>query len=293
MNWTETISQIINGTKDLDAGLRDIIIASLKRTQRNYNSQPMNYWAPTFLEHDEDNTHYQDGRYPANHCEIKKFKQDDKVIEVRYDHNNYGFRSEKMLPKTDNDLIVVTTGDSITYGQGLDVEYRYSDIFCKKLQQNTKKVVKNYNIAMPGHSNDYISRSIYQGIHTFQPDIIIFLFTFRNRLEWVNEKNELQQILPGFDDPTIFKLINEDWSMYNFFKNFVLIDTLCRLYNLKFCFGSLDPLIAEGMHLHTNYIGNIELDNLAHDNEHPGIEKHKEIANKTYNKYIELYDKET
>ena len=57
MNWTETISQIINGTKDLDAGLRDIIIASIKRTQRNYNSQPMNYWAPTFLKHDEANTH--------------------------------------------------------------------------------------------------------------------------------------------------------------------------------------------------------------------------------------------
>lgn len=287
MKWDNIISSVIQGTKDLDANIRDMIVATLHKSRKDEYNEMFNPWIPEFTIHEYG---IKESSFPANFCEIKKFNYNNEIVEVRYDHNNYGFRCEDMSEKKDNEFVVLTTGDSTTYGCGLPIECRYSDIICNELQLNEDKIIKNYNIALPGHSNDYIVRSLYKGINTFKPDLVLFLYTYRNRFEHY-ENNDVKQITTDVVNKEFFALTTEDHMMYSSFKNFAFIDLLFNVVDIPYYYGSLDPKIQTAISIHPNFIGKFNLDQEAFDNEHPGSNKHKEIANLFLNKYYN--DKET
>lgn len=289
MDWKEKFQQIWNSTKDVDPNIEDLVRSMIKKSVDLLDKETINPWTPTFLKPQNDSDEIGiEGRPPPNSAQIRKFGQK----EIRYDFNNYGFRCEDIEEKTDEHFSVVTLGCSVASGHGLNVEDRFSDILCKKIQNVvTHKKVKNYNIAMPGHSNDYIARALYKSLHTIDPDLIVILFTFRNRYEWINEAGMPNQYSP--DDKHLLELFNDNFLMYMFFKNILIIDLLCAMGKKPFISGSLDPLIHEVLVNSDYYVGYLERDNLAFDGEHPGIEKHKEWANLFFKKFEKFYDQET
>tara|TARA_B100000949_G_C14216803_1_gene422719 strand:- start:41 stop:916 length:876 start_codon:yes stop_codon:yes gene_type:complete len=289
-NWTDKVKQIWNSTKDIDENIEDIVKTTIKRiTLSNANNEIHDPWASDFpkpksISHEE----IIETRRPANLAIIKKFEHEGVEKEWRADHNNYGFRCENIEEKTNNDFVIISLGCSFTYGAGVNVEDRWTDVFCKKVQETTNLRVRNYNLALEGHSNDYCARMVYKTILNLKPDLYCFLFTYRNRLEWITQdEGKITQVIPGYDS-TFIEIINDGVAMYNFNKNFILIKTLCELHNVPFIFGTVDPRIHMYMQHLPNYVGKFNRDIHGIDGEHPSAEKQIELGKRFFNKYTEL-----
>ena len=287
-NWTDKVKQIWNSTKDIDDNIEDLIKASIKRT---IISQQVDFdpWDPR-LQQPEDfsgETHVETRR-PPNLAIIKKYKHEGEEQEWRADHNNYGFRCEDIEEKTNNDLVIVSLGCSFTYGAGAHVEDRWTDVLCKKIQETTTLKVRNYNLALEGHSNDYCARMVFKTIESLKPDLYCFLFTYRNRIELVTgEENKVTNVIPGHDDVFI-NVMNDGIAMYNFHKNYALINALCNLHKVPFLFSTVDPRIHNSVEQVPNYVGKFDRDIKGIDGEHPSAEKQHELGERFFNKYKEL-----
>jgi hypothetical protein len=287
-NWTDKVKQIWNSTKDIDDNIEDLIKASIKRTAIATHTD-FDPWDPR-LQKPEDIGHENnvETRRPPNLAIIKKYKHEGEEVEWRADHNNYGFRCEDIEEKTDNDLVIVSLGCSFTYGAGTHVEDRWTDVFCKKIQETTTLKVRNYNLALEGHSNDYCSRMVFKTIENLKPDLYCFLFTYRNRMEWVtNEEHKVTNIIPGHDDVFV-NVMNDGIAMYNFHKNYAFINALCNLHKIPFLFSTIDPRIHSSVELVPNYVGKFDRDIKGIDGEHPSAEKQHELGERFFNKYKEL-----
>ena len=287
-NWTDKVKQIWNSTKDIDDNIEDLIKASIKRTIIN-EQVDFDPWDPRFQKPEDfsGETHIETRR-PPNLAIIKKYTHDGEEKEWRADHNNYGFRCEDIEEKTDNDLVIVSLGCSFTYGAGAHVEDRWTDVLCKKVQETTNLKVRNYNLALEGHSNDYCARMVFKTIENLKPDLYCFLFTYRNRMEWVsNEGNKVTNVIPGHDSIFI-NVMNDGVAMYNFHKNYALINALCNLHKVPFLFSAIDPRIHNSVEELPHYVGKFDRDIKGIDGEHPSAEKQHELGGRFFNKYKEL-----
>ena len=287
-NWTDKVKQIWNSTKDIDDNIEDLIKASIKRTIIN-EQVDFDPWDPR-LQKPEDMGHETgiETRLPPNIAIVKKYNHEGKETEYRADHNNYGFRCEDIVEKTDNDLVIVSLGCSFTYGAGAHVEDRWTDVFCKKVQETTNLKVRNYNLALEGHSNDYCARMVFKTIENLKPDLYCFLFTYRNRMEWVsNEGTKVTNVIPGHDSIFI-NVMNDGVAMYNFHKNYALINALCNLHKVPFLFSTVDPRIHNSVEELPHYVGKFDRDIKGIDGEHPSAEKQHELGGRFFNKYKEL-----
>tara|TARA_B000000609_G_scaffold157490_1_gene152182 strand:+ start:1145 stop:2011 length:867 start_codon:yes stop_codon:yes gene_type:complete len=288
MNLQDKVEDIWKSLTNSDASVQDIIRTTIRRTTLKELNSPKNPWFSFLEKYTQDEFFSKDRviehRSPPNISIIKKFK--DK--EIREDSNNYGFRCEDIEEKTKDDFVVVSLGCSFTYGTGIDAEDRWSDVLCKKIQETTNLKVKNYNLGLIGQSNDYIARMVYKTITDLKPDLYCFLFTFRSRLEWVDHNDQLINILPGLDTDAFMKITNDGAALYNFNKNFTLIESLCKLHNVPFMYSTIDNLIHLNTSSNKNYIGFVEADTDAVDNEHPGSNWHKTLAELFFNRYKKI-----
>jgi|TARA_B110000914_G_C15484548_1_gene457349 hypothetical protein len=287
-NWTDKVKQIWNSTKDIDDNIEDLIKASIKRTIIN-EQVDFDPWDPRFQKPEDFSGETNiETRRPPNLAIIKKYTHEGEEKEWRADHNNYGFRCEDIEEKTDNDLVIVSLGCSFTYGAGVHVEDRWTDVLCKKIQETTTLKVRNYNLALEGHSNDYCARMVFKTIENLKPDLYCFLFTYRNRMEWVtNEGNKVTNVIPGHDDVFI-NVMNDGVAMYNFHKNYALINALCNLHKVPFLFSAIDPRIHNSVKDLPHYVGKFDRDIKGIDGEHPSAEKQHELGGRFFNKYKEL-----
>ena len=287
-NWTDKVKQIWNSTKDIDDNIEDLIKASIKRTviaeQTDFDP-----WDPRLQKPEDFSGETNDEtRRPPNLAIFKKYTHEGEEVEWRADHNNYGFRCEDIKEKTDNDLVIVSLGCSFKYGAGVHVEDRWSDVFCRKVQETTKLKVRNYNLALEGHSNDYCARMVFKTIENLKPDLYCFLFTYRNRMEWVTrEAQKVTNVIPGHDDVFV-NVMNDGIAMYNFQKNYALINALCNLHKVPFLFGTVDPRIHNVVEHMPHYVGKFNRDIKGIDGEHPGVEKQHDLGERFFNKYKEL-----
>ena len=286
-NWTDKVKQIWNSTKDIDDNIEDLIKASIKRTIIN-EQVDFDPWDPRFQKPEDFSGETNiETRRPPNLAIIKKYTHEGEEKEWRADHNNYGFRCEDIEEKTDNDLVIVSLGCSFTYGAGAHVEDRWTDVLCKKIQETTTLKVRNYNLALEGHSNDYCARMVFKTIENLKPDLYCFLFTYRNRMEWVTGENKVTNVIPGHDDVFI-NVMNDGVAMYNFHKNYALINALCNLHKVPFLFSAIDPRIHNSVEELPHYVGKFDRDIKGIDGEHPSAEKQHELGGRFFNKYKEL-----
>ena len=98
---------------------------------------------------------------------------------------------------------------------------------------------------------------------------------------------KITNVIPGHDDVFI-NIMNDGIAMYNFHKNYTLINALCNLHKVPFLFSTIDPRIHNSVEHMPHYVGKFDRDIKGIDGEHPSAEKQIELGERFFNKYTEL-----
>jgi lysophospholipase L1-like esterase len=108
-------------------------------------------------------------------------------------HNNrIGFRSRELAPKKEGVFRIMVLGDSMTWGAGLPVSQRYSDILEQRLnRQFGAGRCEVHNFAVSGGPMILHTRVLYNYLQAVDPDLIIVGFCY----------NDTETILKGAPSP--------------------------------------------------------------------------------------------
>jgi hypothetical protein len=175
-----------------------------------------------------------------------------------YSFNSLGFRGEE--PMESARLHIFACGCSYTFGEGLDLQ----ETWCQKLKtiaaKNMKCNVADVNVlnfSQAGASNCYISRILLSQTSTFRPDLVVALFTLRERYELYGpdraapvhvHASRLDQY-KGTEwehrvEHSWLSLSDDDIAM-RYIKNILLLQCHCKAAGIPFVFGSIEAMLDE------------------------------------------------
>lgn len=204
-------------------------------------------------------------------------------ISKEYSLNSLKFRSDEFTD-SHNELHVLFSGCSVSYGDSLPLKYAWTKIVHDRIQPTSGF----FNLSSPGNTIDKVIDDVLKYIDCFGiPDVALLLFpdfergVGREKPQLVNKINyDKYDLLEKLFDSAGKILISSSWSIrkkdypLNTFKTFVPFspDDLNR-----FVYDSLD-----------SYVGS-DQDWLlrAADLAHPGILEHRFYADLMYNSYYE------
>lgn len=169
--------------------------------------------------------------------------------EYSYNKNNlYGYRSDEFEGFIDNKKYLITLGDSWCYGAGIP-DFKKTWNFLLKEKLNCDKI---YNLGTSGTSIDNCARLLTLFLNKYIPTgqkiylVCMFPSTMRREFfedsgkhihnitskEFLGNKNPINTIANLFIYRTFFK--NEYNNLDRFLRNFSVIETLCKVYNIHF-----------------------------------------------------------
>lgn len=205
-----------------------------------------------------------------------------------YELNEYGFRYKE--PITAN--ILLTSGCSITFGQGLKQERIYAEIVSKELGMEC------VNVALPSTGPDIQIANAYWALQKYKPKVFLFYMSDLERRPYATE-NSYQTLSPNWEtdifsselEKQIWTLQNEkhEWSRYlQIAWSMYPIVEFCKIHNTKLLWkcwtGGPDAHLRKFDWLKdTTDMGNIKAIDKARDDLHPGIECHSDFANRILN----------
>lgn len=121
---------------------------------------------------DWDDKDIKDIPYKRNEVCEKKARGTNKIFKVQI--NNQGFRDyEYNLEKPKNSLRIACVGDSVTFGEGVDLEYTYVKQLERKLNNYCSKRIEVLNFGASGASTVNELELIQKKIILYRPDIIM------------------------------------------------------------------------------------------------------------------------
>lgn len=101
--------------------------------------------------------------------------------DVSYRFNSYGYRGPEF---SRGDVNIMALGDSFTFGTGLPEEAIYGSRLAKLLGERLGRAVRCWDLALGGHSNDFIARTALSAIPALKPDVVLAMFTGPARREY-------------------------------------------------------------------------------------------------------------
>jgi hypothetical protein len=167
----------------------------------------------------------------------------DKSGTKEYKLNSLGFRGEEYNPLAKKRIFVI--GDSSTFGVGLNIEetwpYRFKEKYAKKYRYKIESV-NIMNFAVGGVSNDFITRTILSQCKRVKPDLLIILFSYVSRTEYVEGK-----IIEPIYSYAKFEVARDYYIYYteeigfiNFLKNLLLIQYFCKVHDINYIFCAIE-----------------------------------------------------
>lgn len=164
----------------------------------------------------------------------KKYGHEDIIYEL----NEHGFRINTSSNKNNSSNLISCFGCSNTFGVGLPYNETWPNVLNTLLGDNWS--VKNYGVS--GASNDTVARLISNYIINNKPKIICCYFPEIFRLEYFDKNLDLKVFFPlktdnycSMSDYNAYKTLStEENCLFNFIKNFKLIQNLCLSNNIKF-----------------------------------------------------------
>lgn len=213
----------------------------------------------------------------------------EKIVEdyesFDYEINQYGFRYKE--PSTDN--ILLASGCSITFGQGLKQERIYTEIISKNLG------LECVNVALPGTGPDIQIANAYWALQKYKPKVFLFYMSDVERKFHATEYG-YKTVSPNWDDDLfvnpiekkIWTAVSEkyEWSRYlQIAWAMYPIVNYCKLNDIKFfwkCWaGKPDAELRQfDWLIDTHDLGNIKAIDKARDDMHSGINSHEDFANR-------------
>jgi hypothetical protein len=200
-----------------------------------------------------------------------------------YELNQYGLRYTE--PKSDN--VLLASGCSITFGQGISQGDIYCEIVSKELG------LECVNVALPGTGPDIQIANAYWALQKYKPKVFLYYMSDTERKFFATESgyqtvnpNWESDILPTPLERKMWVAISQkhEWSRYlQIAWSMYPLVQYCKEHNIQFywkCWAGLpDSQLRTFEWLKdTNDLGNIKGTDKARDNMHPGIESHKEFA---------------
>jgi hypothetical protein len=143
-----------------------------------------------------------------------------------YKFNSHGFRSDEFS----DDPSVMFLGCSHTTGIGMPVEDTWARIVAKQLN------LKCFNLGIGASSNDTAFRLGHHYIPLLKPQLVIWLSTDISRVELHTLRGQIEPHGPWTEDGGYFLdnwLTNPINSEYDFLKNSLGIEYVCKLNNIK------------------------------------------------------------
>jgi len=237
---------------------------------------------------------------------IDRFANDQSGTK-EYKFNSLGFRGEEYNSRAKKKIFVI--GDSETFGLGLNIEeawpYRFKEKYAKKYSYKIKSVnVMNFGVAAV--SNDFIARTILSQCKRVKPDLLIVLFTYVDRTEYVKGKivNMIHPWLKFEASIDYYIYYTEELGFINFLKNLLLVQYFCKLYHLNYIFSALEYKELNHRRIRSNaaiksliklvdkrYFCDFTLgdEDVAADGHHSGPKSHDIFANKLMKFYAENF----
>lgn len=117
------------------------------------------------------------GELISFYIEEKMLEKEGKALTDIYSFNSAGYRSENFFvhQPENKKLHVLFAGCSVTFGQGVPLEYSWPKIVYEKIKE-TKETTGFFNLATPGATNEMIIENVYGYIKKFgMPDVIFVL----------------------------------------------------------------------------------------------------------------------
>lgn len=210
---------------------------------------------------------------------------------VFYEFNSHGYRCAEFSAR--RELNVLSVGCSYTFGLGLPAEETYPALLCQAIEQRLGMSVANWNLGIPGCSNDFMSRALLAGLPALRPDFVLVMFTELSRREFITADMVRVNVFPHMRgrpqrklDREILKHHRALWTPYqdqeNFYKNYKLIELLLDRAEVEWVFTSTDPSeIAPLLPLldRTRYLGHsLEAIDTARDHLHRGPESQRRFV---------------
>ena len=221
------------------------------------------------------------------------------IDDVSYKFNSHGYRCDEF--KECGQINVLSLGCSWTFGTGLPADKTWPASITRKLSKALNADVKNWNLGYPGHSNDYISRTLALAVPILKPDLVIIHFTRLIRREHINPKGHFGSLFAHRDRPVRefelwTELASEASILYRFICNAKMISNVVNQYCIPWLYGAtkyieeLDPF-TEYMDQSRRLDFGIDkdFDNLARDNQHPGVDAVDLFTDKLLTRVIDQY----
>ena len=205
-----------------------------------------------------------------------------------YKLNQYGLRYDE--PK--GDQILLASGCSITFGQGIAQENIYAEIVSKTLG------LECVNVSLPGTGPDIQIANAMWALRTYKPKIFLYYMSDTER-KFLATESGYQTVNPNWDNDVFSSSLEKklwvamsqkyEWSRYlQIAWSMYPIVEYCKENNIRFlwqCWAGLPDSILRTFDWlkDTEQLGNIKSIDKARDGMHSGNESHSEFANRILN----------
>lgn len=221
-------------------------------------------------------------------------------IQHGYCLNAQGYRSDPFEVR--KDINVLTVGCSNSLGWALEIEQRYSSLFCEAIKKETGKTVSDWNLALGGKSNDYMARIVLYATIQLKPDVYIVGFTGTGRREyWTCNDVCVDYVPSNFPDMVkkyhatqyythkqLHMLQSPKENYINFLKNYMCIESMLRDKTWYFLLPEMEEVPTEFLDM-SRCLGRFPSVDKATDGLHPGVESHKIVAGRLFKRHFGTY----
>jgi hypothetical protein len=193
--------------------------------------KPLEYWNPKGFEISSYKWNLSD---KIN--KVYKTSGSDNTGKCTYTYNELGFRADSI---NKSGFKVLSIGCSITEGVGVDDNQTWPNRFSQLIPSAV-----DFNFAMGGRSNDYISRCLLTYYDLIRPDLVLIMYTNPQRREVYTKTGEIEPFMPtaswGYMNETedgkmmqniLTELQNDNEDYINWYKNHLLIKYFLKSNN--------------------------------------------------------------
>ena len=244
--------------------------------------------------------------------------------DVEYAFNRHGYRTaefdELLLPAQDA-VRIVTIGASGALGAGLPQEHSFPALFTEKLGEHLGRPAQNWNLSVGGTSADFVSRMLFSAIHVVKPAAVLLtcfpfyrremfgetgrIFVSSSRPHWQHRFINPEQ---WGVDRACERISNPHADLVNFVTNLKVWESLCDRAGVPWLFTtegyasqieSVEGLVADprkmvgpGLHALIRQYAPEPATGLARDMLHGGTKPNQEIADRLFERLLEVYPAE-
>lgn len=222
--------------------------------------------------------------------------QDEKSGEINYSFNSSGYLGEEYNPSAEKKIFVA--GCSLAMNYGIQYELSWPYLFKKRLGEH----VNILNFSVGGASNDYISRSVLRQCSSVKPDILLVMFTYPDRKEFISE-NGRKNIGPWNEEDedilNYYAHYTDELGNMNLLRNILLVQYFCKTQDIDYIFvvQNIDKFKSFCLRseIFSELFSLIDMANLCdfsmefkdkiYDGLHPGPESHDLFAKRLFDFY--------